>query len=111
MTKKTKEEKGSGLTYLIELNKKDSKGSAVLKTWNKNSRNEYKMVVTKSKNSDLGFVQILFEVIKALLDMNISAEGWNKMTSRNQIQCKTCGKFYSSERYMKSHATKVHGGN
>ena len=40
LAKKTKEEKGSGLTYLLDVEKNYEKGSAVLKTWNKNSRNE-----------------------------------------------------------------------
>ena len=109
LEKKTKEEKGSGLSYLIDIEKNGSKGSAVLKTWNKNSKNEYKIVVTKSKKSDLVFVKILSEVVNVLLEKNISGEGWSKMTTRNIIECKTCGKFYSSDRYLKAHPTKVHG--
>ena len=68
-----------------------------------------KWLLQNQKNSDLSFVKILSEVVKKLLDTNISGEGWKKMTAKNIVDCKTCGKFYSSERYMKSHVTKVHG--
>ena len=65
-------------------------------------------MVTKLKDHELKWVKILSDVIKALLDMSISGEGWKKMKSENKIKCNQCEKFFSSERYMKSHATKIH---
>ena len=82
----------------------------MLKTWEKNAKKEYKINVVKSKDSNLGAVRTLAEVIKILLDKNISGEGWAQMKSENTVPCEGCDKLFSSERYMKSHATRVHRG-
>ena len=78
---KEKEGKGNGVNYTIQI----KKGSAVLKTWEKNSKKEYKMVVSKPKGSDVSFVRIFGDVIKVLLDRSISGEGWSKMKSQNIV--------------------------
>ena len=69
------------------------------------------MTIIKTKNSDLSYVQKLAEAIKILLDKNISGEGWSMMKSVNKVKCETCGKCYSSKRYLKSHTTKMHTGD
>ena len=105
---KEKDDKGSGQSFNLEIEKNGEKGKAVMKAWDKNSKNEYKMVVVKSKEHSLKWVKTLFDVLKALLDLSISGEGWKKMKSENKIKCGQCDKLFSSERYMKSHATKMH---
>ena len=82
----------------------------MLKTWDKNAKNEYKINVIKSKDSNLDAVKNLAEVVKSLLDKNISGEGWSQLKSENTVRCDGCDKLFSSERYMKSHATKMHRG-
>ena len=67
------------------------------------------MIVIKTKSHDVKLVQKLAETIKTLLDKNISGEGWRMMKAVNKVKCEMCGKFYSSERYLKSHTTKMHG--
>ena len=69
------------------------------------------MTIIKTKTSELSYVQKLAETIKILLDKNISREGWSMMKSVNKVKCETCGKCYSSERYLKSHKTKMHTGD
>ena len=82
---KEKEGKGNGVNYTIQIKKGQEIGSAVLKTWEKNSKKEYKMVVSKPKGSDVSFVRIFGDVIKVLLDRSISGEGWSKMKSQNIV--------------------------
>ena len=101
LEKKTKDDKGTGQNYLMKVQTKNEEGNATLKTWDKNFKSEYKMVVTKTKGYDVKFVKELAETIQTLLDKNISGEGWSMMKSVNKVKCETCGKFYSSERYLK----------
>ena len=108
LVSKNKDEKGTGQNFLISVEKTGEKGKAMLKTWDKNTKKEYKMVVLKAKESDLKYVRMLAGVIKILLDKNISGEGWSEMKSVNKVKCETCGKLFSSERYMKTHATRMH---
>ena len=82
----------------------------MLKTWERNAQKEYKINIIKSKDLNLGAVRILAEVIKSLLDKHISGEGWAQLKSDYTNPCKGCDKLFSSERYIKSHATKIHRG-
>ena len=108
MVKKDKEIKGSGVTYTLKVEEGKETGSAVLKSWEKNSKKEYKLVVSKLKGSDIRFVKVFGGVIKNLLDRSISGEGWSKMKSQNTIGCDLCDKFFSSESYLKGHVTRIH---
>ena len=110
LEKKWKDEKGSGQSYSIKLEKGNENGFAVLKTWDKNSKKEFKINVIRSKESDLSFVKTLSDVVRYLLDKSISGEGWGEMKSVNKVPCQGCDKLFSSERYMRSHATKIHRG-
>ena len=66
------------------------------------------MVVIKSKDHTLKWVKILSELMKTLLDLSISEEGWKKMKSENKNKCGHCDKLFSSDRYLITHATKMH---
>ena len=87
LVSKNKDEKGTGQNFLISVEKTGEKGKAMLKTWDKNTKKEYKMVVLKAKESDLKYVRMLADVIKILLDKNISGEGWSEMKSVNKVKC------------------------
>ena len=98
LVKKDKEIKGSGVTYTLKVEEGKETGSAVLKSWEKNSKKEYKLVVSKLKGYDIRFVKGFGGVTKSLLYRSISGEGWNKMKSQNTIGCDLCGKFFSAQR-------------
>ena len=108
LVSKEKDENGSGQTYTIEIEKDGEKGKSVIKVWDKNSKNEYKMLVTKLKEHNGKWVKVLSEILKSLLDLSISGEGWKEMKSENKIKCGQCEKYFSSEIYLKSHTTKIH---
>ena len=108
MVKREKEAKGTCINYTIKVEKDQEVGKAVLKAWDKNSKKEYKVVVTKVKESDHSFVKILAEVITILLDKSISGEGWSQMKSKNTVKCEICDKCFSSASYLKGHVTKIH---
>ena len=66
------------------------------------------MLDTKLKEHNGKWVKVLSEILKSLLDLSISGEGWKEMKSENKIKCGQCEKYFSSERYLKSHTTKIH---
>ena len=80
----------------------------MLKAWDKNSKNEYKVVVAKVKESEISFVKTFAKVITALLDKSISGEGWSQLKSKNTVKCDICEKCFSSISYLKGHVTRIH---
>ena len=101
-----------GWEYLIQVKKGDqeeNQGAAVVKVWGPNTRKEFKIGVTKSKQFEEKFVEILaVQIIKKLLDKHISGRGWRSLKSHNVIKCPNCEKMFSAESYMKTHITKFH---
>ena len=108
LVKKEKETKGTCVNYLIKVETGQETGKAMMKAWDKNSKNEYKVVVSKVKESEISFVKTLAKVITTLLDKSISGEGWSQMKSQNTVKCDICDKFFSSVSYLKGHVTKIH---
>ena len=96
LVKKEKETKGTCVNYLIKVETGQETGKAMMKAWDKNSKNEYKVVVSKVKESEISFVKTLANVITTLLDKSISGEGWSQMKSKNTVKCDICDKCFSS---------------
>ena len=100
LVKKEKETKGTCVNYLIKVETGQETGKAMMKAWDKNSKNEYKVVVSKVKESEISFVKTLAKVITTLLDKSISGEGWSQMKSKNTVKCDICDKCFSSISYL-----------
>ena len=96
------------MNYIIKVEKDNEAGNAVLKSWDKNSKKEYKMAVSKQKGFDVNVDKTFANVIKTLLHKSISGEGWSKMKLQNTIKCVLCDKLFSSESYLKGHLTRIH---
>ena len=71
-----------GVEFLIKI----QDGRAVVKFFGPNSKEEYSLVVNKSKKNDVEFVEKLTKsVIKPLLDKHISGEGWKTLISKDKV--------------------------
>ena len=108
LDKKHKNDDG-GSDFALNVANKDENGKAMLKVWGPNNKKEWVIVVTKLKQYDQQFAKLLADVVKTLLDLHISGEGWKpKLESKNTIECKKCGKLYSTQGFLRAHMEKMH---
>ena len=96
----------------IEL-ERDEKGGACIKIFGPNKKNEYTLVVNKTKKFPQKFVKfVATEVIIPLVDSFISSiqnEVPKKSTNSSmEFCCVDCGKRFISERNLKIHVGKMH---
>ena len=68
-----------GTEYDVELNKDADRGVSMLKIFGPNSKQEYSILISKSRRQDVKFVNMLaVEVIKQLLNRFENGEGWKR---------------------------------
>ena len=106
-----------GIEVDIEISKDKERGIAVLKIFGPNSKKECTLMITKSKKYEAMYVRLLaVEIIKPLIDLFISGEGWNNLFSKSSIRankpfvCSVCNKGFATEKNLNTHIEKFHSG-
>ena len=111
--------KGAGLEIDVEIIENKNRGVGILKLYGPNSKKEYTVTVSKSKNSDSKHVIMLAEkVIKPLMKKFIDDQvSTGDLKNENDIaieekipvfQCEFCEKTSISPAGLKGHVTKMH---
>ena len=116
--------KGTGLEIDVEVVDNKNRGFGLLKLFGPSSKDEYVVMVSKSKKSDRKFFIILAEkVVKPLMNRFLSEEQDNEglmkcdmpcektLTVEEKIEifkCNLCEKTFASAAGLKGHVTKMH---
>ena len=110
-----------GIEHEIEIeveedakNRIDHRGIGIVKLYGPNKRKEYVVTVTKCKDSDIEFVQIVAQsIVKPCMNKYLDVNSHESMNISDyqtdcQSKCVKCDKVFNMEQGVKIHMSKIH---
>ena len=95
------------LEYDIETEYENEKGVAVLKVYGPTPKKGATVMVSKSKEYEVKFVERLaLNVLKQMVDRYVETDSWKKIFEK--VVCNMCKKAFCNEKNLKTHIEKYH---
>ena len=95
------------LEFDIETEYDNEKGMAVLKVYGPTPKKGATVMVSKSKDHEVKFVERLaMNVIKQMLDRYVETDCWKKIFEK--VMCRICKKPFCNEKNLTTHMEKYH---